>query len=323
MKAVRVHAYGGPEVLRYEEIPSPKPASGEALVELKAVGVNYTDIYTRSGLSPAELPITLGLEGAGLVTEVGQGVSEVNVGDSVAYSGVIGAYAEFAVVPSQRLVKLPSGVDEKKAAAVLLQGIAAHYLSHDAFPLKSGHRVLIHAGAGGVGLLLTQMAKQMGGYVIATTSTEGKAALAREAGADQVIIYTEKDFENEVRELTDGKGVDVVYDSVGKATFDKSLKCLTSRGYLVLYGHSSGPVPPVPPTILSNGSLFLTRPVSKDYTATRQELERRARDIFDWVRSGRLKVHVFQTFPLRQTGEAHRLLESRQTTGKLLLTPFA
>jgi NADPH2:quinone reductase len=321
MKAVRVHAHGGLEVLRYEEIPTPSPAGGEALVELKAIGINYTDIYTRAGLSPVKLPITLGVEGAGVVSAVGQGVSEVNVGDSVAYTGVMGSYAEFAVVPSRRLIKLPSGVDEKLAAAVLLQGMTAHYLSHDTFPLKSSHRVLIHAGAGGVGLLLIQMAKQLGAEVLTTTSTEAKAALAKEAGADHTIIYTKEDFENEVKKLTEGKGVDVVYDSVGKTTFDKSLRSLTRRGYLVLFGNSSGPVQPISPTILSSSSLFLTRPTLPDYTATRQELERRAGEVLDMVRSGKLKVRISQTLPLSQAAEAHRLLENRQTTGKLLLTP--
>lgn len=321
MKAVRVHAHGGPEVLRYEETPTPKPASNEALVELKAIGVNYTDIYTRSGLSPAKLPITIGVEGAGAVYDIGQDVSEVNVGDPVGYTGVMGSYAEFAVVPSWRLVKLPSGIDEKLAAAVLLQGMTAHYLSHDTFPLKPGHRVLIHAGAGGVGLLLIQMAKQLGAHVFATTSTEAKAALAREAGADHVIRYEEEDFESEVKKLTEGKGVDAVYDSVGKTTFDKSLKCLRRRGYLVLFGNSSGPVPPLPPTILSTGSLFLTRTSLGDYTATRQELESRAGEVLDAVRSGKLKVRIFKTLTLPHAAEAHRLLESRQTTGKLLLTP--
>jgi len=321
MKAIRVHTQGGPEVLQYEEVSAPKPGNGEALVELKAAGVNYTDIYTRSGWSPAKLPVTLGVEGAGVVSAVGEGVSEVNVGDSVGYTGVMGSYAEFAVVPSGRLVKLPSGVDEKLAASVLLQGMTAHYLSHDTFPLKSGHKALIHAGAGGVGLLLIQMAKQLGAYVIATTSTEAKAALAKEAGADHVIIYTKEDFENEVKKLTEGKGVNVVYDSVGKDTFDKSLKSLTRRGYLVLFGHSSGPVAPIAPTILSSGSLFMTRTSLGDHTATRPELERRAAEVLDMVRSGKLKVRIFQTFPLPQAAEAHRLLESRQTTGKLLLTP--
>jgi NADPH2:quinone reductase len=321
MKAVRLHAYGGSEVLRYEEIPTPRPASGEAVVELKAIGVNYTDIYTRSGLYPSTLPITLGLEGAGVVSNVDKGVNEVKVGDSVAYTGVMGAYAEFAAVPSWQLVKLSMGMNEKTAAAVMLQGMTAHYLSHDTYPLKHGHRVLIHAGAGGVGLLLIQMAKQLGAHVITTTSTQAKAALAREAGADHTIIYTEEDFENEVKKLTEGKGVDVVYDSVGKATFDKSLRSLTRRGCLVLFGQSSGPVPPVPPTILSKGSLSLTRPSLIDYTATRQELEHRAGEVLNMAKSGKLKVRIFQTFPLSQAAEAHRLLESRQTTGKLLLTP--
>jgi NADPH2:quinone reductase len=321
MKAVRVHAYGGSEALRVEEIPTPKPASDEAVVELRAIGVNYTDIYTRSGLYPAKLPITLGVEGAGVVSNIGQGVSEVNVGDSVAYTGVMGSYAEFAAVPSWRLVKLPAGVDEKLAAAVMLQGMTAHYLSHDTFPVKKGHWVLVHAGAGGVGLLLIQLAKQLGAHVITTTSTQGKAALAREAGADHVIIYTEEDFESEVKRLTEGKGVDVVYDSVGRTTFDKSLRSLNRRGYLVLFGQSSGSVQAVPPTILSKGSLFLTRPGLADYTSTRQELEHRAGNVLEMVKSGKLKVRIFQTFPLSQAAETHRLLESRQTTGKLLLTP--
>ena len=321
MKAIRIHSHGGPEVLQYEDAPDPQPGPGQALVKLEAIGVNFTDVYTRIGLYPSKLPLIPGVEGAGQVAALGPGVTEVKAGDRVAYTGAMGSYAQFAVVPAWRLVPLPQGVDAQRAAAVLLQGMTAHYLAHTTFPLQKGHTALVHAGAGGVGLLLIQMAVRLGATVFATVSTPEKAALARGAGAHHTILYTQQDFEQEVHRLTDGQGVQVVYDSVGKDTFDKSLKCLAPRGYLVLYGQSSGVVPPISPLVLSNGSKFLTRPILADYTATRQELLQRAADVFRWVQSGELKVRVFNTFPLSQAAEAHRLLEGRHTTGKLLLLP--
>jgi NADPH2:quinone reductase len=321
MKAVRIHEQGPPDVLRYEEVPEPSLHEDEALVKLEAIGVNFTDVYTRSGVYPAKLPLTLGVEGAGVVSAVGDKVTSATIGDSVAYSNVMGAYSEYAAVPASRLVKLPSGLDPKVAAAVLLQGMTAHYLVHDAFRLERGHKALIHAGAGGVGQLLVQMAKQIGAYVIATASTEEKARAARVAGADSVILYTKQDFEEEVKRLTGSQGVTVVYDSVGKTTFEKSLGSLSPRGYLVLYGQSSGIVPPIAPSVLQKGSLFLTRPMLGDYTATHEELERRAKDVFGLVQSGKLKVKVFKMFPLAHAVEAHRLLEGRETMGKLLLIP--
>jgi NADPH2:quinone reductase len=321
MKAIRIYEQGPPEVLRYEEAPEPDLKEDEVLVKLEAIGVNFTDVYTRSGVYPVKLPLTIGVEAAGVVSSVGGRVKGTTVGDSVAYSNVMGAYAEYAAVPASRLVNLPSGLDPKVAAAVLLQGMTAHYLVHDTYRLGRGHKALIHAGAGGVGQLLVQMAKQVGAYVITTASTEEKARTAREAGADSVIVYTKQDFEEEVKRLTGSLGVDVVYDSVGKTTFEKSLRCLSPRGYLVLYGQSSGVVPPVAPSVLQKGSLFLTRPMLGDYTATHEELERRAKDVFSQVLSGKLKVKIFRTFPLSEAAEAHRKLEGRETVGKLLLVP--
>ena len=322
MKAIRVHAHGGPEVLQYEEVPQPAPGRGEALVRIAAAGVNYIDTYHRRGLYQVPLPFTPGVEAAGVVEAVGPEVSEVQVGDRVAYTGPLGAYAEYAVVPASRLVKLPEAIDFPTAAAVLLQGMTAHYLTHSTYPLKPGDTALVHAAAGGVGLLLVQVAKMRGARVIGTVSTEEKAALAKEAGADEVILYTKQDFEAEVKRLTDGRGVEVVYESVGKDTFDKSLNCLAPRGYLVLFGQSSGPVPPFDPQILNQkGSLFLTRPTLQHYVATREELLQRAGDVFGWVASGRLKVRVDSTFKLEEAAEAHRRLEGRQSAGKILLVP--
>lgn len=321
MKVVRIYEQGPPEVLRYEEGPQPQLRKNEVLVELKAIGVNFTDIYTRSGTYPTKLPAVIGMEGAGIVSAFGSGVASMKAGDLVAYTNVLGAYAEYAAVPATRLVKIPQGLNPETAAAVLLQGMTAHYLVNDTFPLKKGDIILVHAAAGGVGQLITQMAKQMDARVVATTSSEEKAKIAREAGADSVIVYTERDFEEEVRRMTDGQGVDVVYDSVGKTTFEKSLRCLRPRGYLVLFGQSSGIVPPVAPSVLQHGSLFLTRPMLGDYTATREDLERRATGVFDMVLSGKLKVGIFKTLPLSQASEAHRMLEGRHSTGKLLLVP--
>jgi len=304
------------------EIPPPRPGEGQALVRLQAVGVNFIDIYQRMGLYPVPLPFTPGNEGAGTVEEIGPGVTEAAPGDPVTYSGAIGSYAEYAVVPAWRLVRIPQGIDPKSAAAAMLQGMTAHYLSHDTYPLKPNDTCLVHAAAGGVGLLLVQMAKGRGARVIGTVSTAEKAKLAREAGADEVILYTEKDFESEVKRITGGAGIQVVYDSVGQATFDKSLNCLAPRGYLVLYGQASGPVPSFDPQVLNaRGSLFLTRPTLAHYTRTREELLSRANEVLGWAAKGKLRLRVGETFPLAEAGEAHRKLAGRETTGKILLVP--
>lgn len=322
MKAVRVHEFGGPEAMRYEEVPTPSPGEGQVLVQLAASGLNYIDVYQRTGLYPNALPYTLGLEGSGTVAGVGAGVGAFKEGDPVTWTGVPGAYAEYAVVPEQRLVRMPDGLDVKVGAAAMLQGMTAHYLVKTTYPLKTGDACLVHAAAGGVGLLLVQMAKQCGARVLGTVSTEEKAALARDAGADDVILYTEKDFEVEVKRLTDGKGVQVVYDSVGKTTFDKSLNCLAPLGYMVLYGASSGPVPPFDAAVLNaKGSLFLTRPSLFHYIADRASLEKRAGDVLGWVADGSLKLRMEHSFPLSDVAEAHRSLEGRKTTGKVLLIP--
>ena len=322
MKAIRVHKFGGTDAMALEEIPRPKPPEGHALVRLKAVGVNFIDIYQRMGLYPVPLPFTPGNEGAGIVEETGPGVTEVAAGDLVAYYSPIGSYAEYAVVPSWRLVKVPPGIDADTAAAMMLQGMTAHYLSHDTYPLKPKDTCLVHAAAGGVGLLLVQMAKARGATVIGTVSTREKADLAMAAGADEIILYTEKDFEAEVKRLTGGAGIQVVYDSVGQATFEKSLNCLAPRGYLVLYGQASGPVPPFDPQVLNaRGSLFLTRPTLGHYTRNREELLSRADEVLGWAAKGKLNVCIGGTFPLAEAGEAHRKLAGRETTGKILLVP--
>jgi NADPH2:quinone reductase len=322
MKAVRIHAFGGPEVMQYEDVPTPEPGAGQVLVKLAAAGLNFIDVYQRTGLYPNPLPYTLGLEGSGTVAAVGANVTGLQEGDPVAYTGIAGSYADYVLAPAERLVRMPDGLEVKMGAAVMLQGMTAHYLAHTTYPLKAGDTCLIHAAAGGVGLLLVQMAKQCGARVIGTVSTEAKAALARETGADEIILYTQQDFETEVKRLTDGKGVQVVYDSVAKDTFDKGLNCLAPLGYMVLYGQSSGPIPPFDPAILNaKGSLFLTRPSLFHYTADRASLEQRAGDVLSWVASGKLKVRTEYTFPLAQTAEAHRCLEGRQTTGKVLLMP--
>lgn len=324
MKAIRVHQTGGPEVLQFEEVATPSPGPGEVLVKIAAAGINFIDIYHRVGLYPLETPFTPGLEAAGIVEAVGEGVSEFKPGDRVAYCTQLGAYAEFALVPAEKLVPVPSGVDLPTAAAVMLQGMTAHYLALDTFPLKPGHTALVHAAAGGVGLLLVQIARRQGATVIGTVSTEEKAALARQAGADHVILYTQTDFETETKKLTNGRGVDVVYDSVGVATFEKSLNVLRPRGYMVLFGQSSGKVPPVDLQILnSKGSLYVTRPTLFHYVATRQDLLRRAEDLFGWITAGQLHVRIDRKLPLSQAAEAHRLLASRQTAGKLLLVTEA
>jgi len=322
MHAVRVHEFGGPEVLRYEELPTPIPEGADALVKIEASGVNYVDIYQREGLYKTTLPFTAGSEAAGVVAAVGPKVEDVRVGDRIAYAGPLGAYATHAVVAAARLVKLPDALEFRQGAAVMLQGITAHYLSHSTYALKAGDAALVHAAAGGVGLLLVQMARIRGARVIGTVSTEEKAAIAKSAGADDVIQYTTQDFESEVRRLTYNRGVDVVYDSVGKTTYEKSMNCLVPRGMLVLYGNASGPVPPIDPLLLAQkGALYLTRPTMGPYIATRQELLSRADDIMRWIASGRLTLRIDRTFPLEAAADAHRALASRATSGKLLLIP--
>ena len=322
MKAVRVHKYGGPEVLTIDEVPVPEPKAGEARVKIEAIGVNYIDIYQRTGLYPLQTPFTLGTEGAGIVDAVGPNVTEVKKGERVGYASIPGSYAEYAIVPAPRLVPIPPNIDARTAAALMLQGMTAHYLTHSTYALKKGDTALIHAAAGGAGLLLIQIAKQLGATVIGTVSTEAKAKLAKEMGADHLILYTQSDFLAEVKKLTDGRGVNVVYDSVGQTTFDKSLDCLRPRGYLVLFGQSSGPVPPFDPgKLAAKGSLFLTRPSLPHYTLERSELLQRANDIFNWTAAGKLKVRIDKTFQMAEAAEAHRQLEGRKTTGKVLLLP--
>jgi NADPH2:quinone reductase len=322
MKTVRVHEYGGPEMMKLEELPSPEPGPGQARVKVEAAGINFIDIYQRSGLYKGPLPRALGLEGAGTVEAIGPEVGEVKVGDRVGWKEAPGSYGTHVLVPAAQLVPLPPELSSEDAAAAMLQGMTAHYLTHSTYPLKSGDTCLLQAAAGGVGLLLTQMAKMRGARVIGTVSTEAKAAQAKEAGADEIILYTRQDFETEVKRLTDGKGVQVVYESVGKDTFDKSLDCLAPRGYLVLFGQSSGPVPPVDPQILNpKGSLFLTRPTLAHYTQTREELLRRAGDVFGWIASGKLRLTIDRTYPLAEVAEAHRALAGRQTSGKVVLLP--
>ncbi len=322
MKAVRVHQYGGLEALKYEDVPVPEPGEGEAKVKIEAVGVNFIDIYHRIGRYQGQLPLTLGQEAAGTVEAVGPGVKDVKPGDRVVYASVQGSYAEYAITPSWRLVPIPAGVTSQQAAAVMIQGMTAHYLTFSTYPLEEGETALVHAAGGGTGQLLVQIAKGRGARVIGTVSTEEKAALAREAGADEVILYTQTDFESEVKRLTNNKGVDVVYDSVGKDTFDKSLNCLRRRGYMVLYGASSGPVPPLDPQVLNaKGSIFLTRPFLGHYTVDRAELSSRVNDLFQWIAAGKLKVRIDKTFPLAEAAEAHRYLEGRQSKGKILLIP--
>jgi len=322
MKAIRVHASGGPEVLRYEDVPQPVPGPREALIKIDAAGVNYIDVYQRTGRHPTPPPYTLGQEAAGTVAALGSEVGDVRPGDRVAYTGILGGYAEYAVVPAERLVALPDGVSTKRGAAAMLQGMTAHYLACTTYPLKPGDTCLVHAAAGGVGLLLCQIAKLRGARVLGTVSTEAKAGLAREAGADEVILYTERDFEQEVTRLTGGAGVQVIYDSVGKTTFEKGLSCLARRGMMVLYGQSSGSVDLLDPQVLNQkGSLFLTRPTLAHYVATRAELEMRAGEVLGWIRERRIEVRIGQEFSLADAAEAHRQLEARRTVGKVLLIP--
>lgn len=322
MQAIQVSQVGGPEVLTPVDVPVPKPKPDEALVQIKAAGVNFIDVYFREGRYPTALPFIDGQEAAGVVTEVGSEVTTLKAGDRVAYSSMLGSYAEYAAVPASRLVKIPDGLEFDQAAAAMLQGMTAHYLSHSSYPLQKGQTALIHAAAGGVGLLLVQMAKSLGGRVIATAGTQEKAQLARDAGADECIVYTEADFETETKRLTNGEGVHVVYDGVGKETFDKDLNVLRPRGYLVLFGGSSGAVPPFDLIKLSQkGSLFITRPTLAHYTLTREELEWRANDVLGAIARGELKLRIHKTYPLEDAAEAHRDLEGRKTTGKLLLKP--
>ena len=321
MKAVQITEFGGPEVMKYQDLPDLSPNEGQALVQIEAVGVNYTDTYSRSGVNPTTLPWVVGVEGAGVVKQVGPNVTQVREGDSVVYCGIPGSYAEQAIVPADRLIKIPQGLDSKASAAAMLQGMTAHYLCHSTYQVKQGDKVLVHAGAGGVGLLLIQMVKRLGGYVFSTVSTEAKAQLAKDAGADEVILYTSQNFAEEINKATNGQGVEVVYDAVGQTTFDGSISSLARRGYMVLYGQASGPVPPVDPRVLGNGSKFLTRPGLGDYTVTRQELDQRAGDVLDWVKSGELKLRIEHVMALSEASEAHRQLESRLTTGKVVLIP--
>lgn len=322
MQAIRIHEHGGHDVLRLEDVPLPEPREGEARVKIEAAGVNFADIYSRKGQYAATLPAILGQEAAGVVDAVGPGVRDVKPGDRVAYTSHPGAYAQYATVPTWRLVAIPDHVETRQAAAVMLQGMTAHYLTHSTYPLQAGETALVHAAAGGVGRLLVQIAKRRGARVLGTVSTEAKAQLARSGGADEVIFYTQTDFAAETRRLTSGQGVAVVYDSVGQTTFDKSLDSLKPRGYLVLYGQSSGPVPPVDPQVLNaKGSLFLTRPTLVNYVADRNEIVWRAGDLFKWIAAGELDVRIDKEFPLREAAEAHRYLEGRHTHGKVLLIP--
>jgi NADPH2:quinone reductase len=322
MKAVRIHTPGGPEAMKLDDVPQPTPKDGEAVVKVDAAGLNYIDVYFRTGLYKAALPLTIGMEAGGTVAAVGASVTDVKVGDKVAYTGVPGAYAEYAVVPANRLVVLPSGLSTKQGAAMMLQGMTAHYLACSTYPLRSGDTCLVHAAAGGVGLLLCQIAKLRGARVIGTVSTEDKAKLARDAGADDVILYTKQDFVAEVKRLTNGKGLNVVYDAVGKDTFDKGFDCLVPRGMMVLYGQSSGPVGPFDlQTLNAKGSLFVTRPSLNHHIITREELLQRAGELGGWIRDGKLKLRMEFEFPLKDAAEAHRALEGRRTTGKVLLIP--
>ena len=322
MKAIQVQRAGGPEVLKLVDLSVPKPKPHEAVVKIAAAGVNYIDVYFREGRYPAAMPFVNGQEAAGVVSETGSDVKSLKAGDRVAYTGVLGAYAEYSAVPADRLVRIPEGISDQQAAAAMLQGMTAQYLVYSTYPLKSGETTLIHAAAGGVGLLLVQMAKNLGARVIATVGSEAKANLAREAGADDVILYDQQDFEAETKRITGGKGVDVIYDGVGKTTFDKDLNVLRPRGYLVLFGAASGPVPPFDPIKLSQkGSLFLTRPTLVNHISTRQELERRSSAVFGMIASGRLKLRIEHLYKLQDAEQAHRDLEGRKTTGKLLLIP--
>ncbi len=322
MKAIRAHAPGGPEVLRYEDVARPEPKAGEAVVKIEAAGLNYIDVYFRTGAYKASFPLTLGQEGAGTVAAVGPDVTGVRVGDRVASVNLAGSYAEYAAAPVEKLVPIPEGVGFKQAAAAMLQGMTAQYLACSTYPLKAGDTCLVHAGAGGAGQLLCQVAKIRGAFVIATAGGPEKTAIAAKAGADEVIDYEAQDFEAEVKRITGGKGVQVVYDSVGKTTFEKGLNCLARRGMMVLFGQSSGPVGPLDPQVLNQkGSIYLTRPTVFHYVALREELLERSGQVLGWIRDGKLKLSIFREMPLEQAAEAHRMLEGRQTAGKVLLIP--
>ncbi len=315
-------ATGGTEVLRLEDVPVPDPGPGEVLIRVEAAGVNFTDVYARTGLYPAPLPFTLGREAAGVIERLGEGVTTCRVGDRVASENVAGGYAEYALAPAERVVPVPDGVSSKVAAAVILQGITAHYLAFSTYPLRPGLICLVHAAAGGVGLLLCQIAHRIGARVIGTVGTAEKARLAREAGADEIILYNEEDFQEATKRITGGTGVQVVYDSVGRTTFLKGLDCLVPRGTMVLYGQSSGPVAPFDPQLLNRkGSLFLTRPTIAHYILTRAELLQRAEELFRWIADGSLSVRIGREFPLAGAVDAHTELEGRRTTGKVLLLP--
>src|SRR2546425_4532457 len=322
MKAIQVQKHGGPEVLTLVDLPVPKPKSNEVVVKISAAGINFVDVYFREGRYPAPLPFVDGQEAAGIVSEVGSEVKSWKPADRVAYSSILGSYAEYAAVPADRLVRIPETITFEQAAAAMLQGMTAHYLVYDTYPLKKGETALIHAAAGGVGLLLVQMAKNIGARVIATAGTEEKAKLARAAGADEVILYAQQDFEVETKRLTDGKGVHVIYDGVGKTTFDKDLNVLRPRGYLALFGAASGPVPPFDPILLSQkGSIFLTRPTLGHHIASRKELEQRSGEVFQQITGKKLKLRIEHVYKLGEAARAQRDLEARKTTGKLLLAP--
>lgn len=322
MKIIQVKQLGGPEQMQIVEVPIPTPGPGQALVKIEAAGVNFIDTYFRTGLYKADLPVTLGQEGAGTVEAIGEGVTEVAAGDRVAYAMTRGSYAEYAVVPAWQLIKIPQHVETRTAAAAMLQGMTAHYLTNTTYPVKAGDTALVHAAAGGAGRLVVQMAKMRGARVIGTTSTEEKAALARVAGADEMILYTKQDFVAETKRLTDGRGVNVVYDSVGKSTFLPGLDALRPRGMMVLYGNASGAPPLLDPLLLmQKGSLFLTRPTLAAYCSTREDLLERAGDVLKWIDEGKLEIRIDRTYPLEQAPQAHRDLESRATAGKLLLIP--
>ena len=322
MKAIEVKTTGGPEVLQLVELPVPQPKPHEVLVKITRAGVNFIDVYQREGRYKVPLPFVLGQEGAGVVEASGSGVKTVKVGDRVAWSSILGSYAEHAAVAAERVVPVPDGVTDQQAAAVMLQGMTAHYLTHDSYRLEKGQTALVHAAAGGVGLLLVQMAHNLGARVIGTVSTEDKARLARDAGADEIIVYSQQDFEVEVKKITGGKGVNVVYDGVGKDTFSQGLNVLRPRGMMVLFGGSSGAVPPFDPLLLTQkGSLFLTRPTLVDYIASREELGMRSQAVFEMIRANQLKPRIERTYPLADAQQAHRDLEGRKTTGKLLLSP--
>jgi NADPH2:quinone reductase len=322
MKAIQVPKTGGVEVLTYMDLPTPKPKPNEVLVKIAAAGVNFIDVYFREGRYPITPPFIIGQEGSGVVSEVGPDVKDFKPGDRVAYTGITGAYAEYEAIPADRLVRVPAGITDQQAASAMLQGMTAHYLTHSTYPLKKGDIALVHAAAGGVGLLLVQMAKNLGARVIGTVSSEEKAKLARDAGADEVIFYTKQDFAVETKRLTDGKGVHVIYDGVGKTTFDQDLDCLRPRGYVALFGASSGAPPPFDlGKLAAKGSLFVTRPTLVHHIASHEELQQRASDVLGMIGSGKLKLRIEHLYPLKDAQQAHRELEGRKTTGKLLLIP--